>query len=52
MQRISFTTAGFARVVERAAAVASLDLKAHPHMLCHACGYGGCLFTANERGSI
>ena len=32
-------TAGFARMVERAAAVASLDLKAHPHMLRHACGY-------------
>ncbi len=34
-----FTTAGFARMVERAAAGAGLDLKAHPHMLRHACGY-------------
>jgi integrase len=34
-----FTTAGFARMVERAAAGASLELKAHPHMLRHACGY-------------
>jgi integrase len=33
-----FTTAGFARMVERAAA-ASLKLKAHPHMLREACGY-------------
>jgi integrase len=34
-----FTTAGFARMVERAAATAGLELKAHPHMLRHACGY-------------
>jgi site-specific recombinase XerD len=34
-----FTTAGFARMVERAAASAGLELKAHPHMLRHACGY-------------
>src|SRR4030081_3703974 len=34
-----FTTAGFARMVERAAKVAGLRLKAHPHMLRHACGY-------------
>jgi integrase len=33
-----FTTAGFARIVERAAA-AGLKLKAHPHMLREACGY-------------
>jgi site-specific recombinase XerD len=33
------TTAGFARMIERAAAAAGLDLKAHPHMLRHACGY-------------
>jgi integrase len=33
-----FTTAGFARMVERGAA-ASLKLKAHPHMLREACGY-------------
>ena len=34
-----FTTAGFARMVERAAAAARLELKAHPHMLREACGY-------------
>ena len=34
-----FTTAGFARMIERAAAGARLELKAHPHMLRHACGY-------------
>jgi site-specific recombinase XerD len=35
-----FTTAGFARMIERAAAAAGLELKAHPHMLRHACGKG------------
>jgi integrase len=34
-----FTTAGFARMVERAGAEARLAFKAHPHMLRHACGY-------------
>jgi len=34
-----FTRAGFARMVERAATVASLKLKVHPHMLRHACGF-------------
>jgi integrase len=34
-----FTTAGFARMIERAASSAGLELKAHPHMLRHACGY-------------
>ncbi|MGP0094650.1 MAG: tyrosine-type recombinase/integrase [Xanthobacteraceae bacterium] len=34
-----FTTAGFARMLERAAEVARLKIKAHPHMLRHACGY-------------
>jgi len=33
-----FTTAGFARMVERAGSEAKLGLKAHPHMLRHACG--------------
>jgi Phage integrase family len=33
-----FTTAGFARMIERAATAAGLELKA-PHMLRHACGY-------------
>ena len=34
-----FTPAGFARMVERAGAVAELGFKAHPHMLRHACGF-------------
>jgi integrase len=34
-----FTTAGFARLVERAGAAAELGFKAHPHMLRHACGF-------------
>ena len=34
-----FTTAGFARMIERAGADAKLGFKAHPHMLRHACGY-------------
>src|SRR6516162_1222451 len=32
-----FTTAGFARMLERAAVSARLDIKVHPHMLRHAC---------------
>jgi site-specific recombinase XerD len=34
-----FTTAGFARLVERAGLAAELGFKAHPHMLRHACGF-------------
>lgn len=34
-----FTTAGFARMIERAGIAASLEFKIHPHMLRHACGY-------------
>jgi integrase len=34
-----FTTAGFARMIERAGAEAGLAFKAHPHMLRHACGF-------------
>jgi site-specific recombinase XerD len=34
-----FSPAGFARMVERAGAMAKLGFKAHPHMLRHACGY-------------
>jgi integrase len=34
-----FTTAGFARMVERAGKAAKLSFKAHPHMLRHACRY-------------
>jgi integrase len=34
-----FTTAGFARMMERAGVQAKLGFKAHPHMLRHACGF-------------
>jgi len=34
-----FSTAGFARMVERAGVETKLAFKAHPHMLRHACGY-------------
>jgi site-specific recombinase XerD len=34
-----FSTAGFARMVERAAREAKLGFKAHPHMLRHSCGF-------------
>ena len=34
-----FTTAGFARMIERAGLEAKFGFKAHPHMLRHACGY-------------
>ena len=34
-----FTTAGFARMMERAGVEAKLGFKAHPHMLRHACGF-------------
>jgi hypothetical protein len=34
-----FTTAGFARLLERAAKKAKLEIKVHPHMLRHACGF-------------
>jgi hypothetical protein len=37
--RSPFTTAGFARMVERAAVAAALELKAHPPILRHARGY-------------
>ncbi len=33
------STAGFARLLERARANAGLEIKAHPHMLRHACGF-------------
>jgi len=33
------STAGFARLVERAGQEAGLPFKAHPHALRHACGY-------------
>lgn len=34
-----FTTAGFARMIERAGVAAQLPVKTHPHMLRHACGF-------------
>jgi site-specific recombinase XerD len=34
-----FSTAGFARMIERVADRAGLDIKTHPHMLRHACGF-------------
>ncbi len=34
-----FTTEGFARMLQRAAAVAAIKLRVHPHMLRHGCGY-------------
>jgi integrase len=34
-----FSTAGFARMVERAGVAAKLAFKAHSHMLRHACGF-------------
>jgi type 1 fimbriae regulatory protein FimB/type 1 fimbriae regulatory protein FimE len=34
-----FSTAGFARMVERAGIEAKFGFKVHPHMLRHACGY-------------
>jgi integrase len=34
-----FTSAGFARMVERAGIEAKFGFKPHPHMLRHACGY-------------
>jgi integrase len=36
---VPFTTAGFARMMERAGRAAGLALKVHPHMLRHACGF-------------
>ena len=38
-RRAPFSTAGFARMLERAADAGGLEIKAHPHMLRHACGF-------------
>jgi type 1 fimbriae regulatory protein FimB/type 1 fimbriae regulatory protein FimE len=38
-RRAPFTTAGFARMIERAAKTSGLKLRVHPHMLRHACGF-------------
>jgi site-specific recombinase XerD len=34
-----FSTRGFQAMVERAGEAAGFDMKLHPHMLRHACGY-------------
>ena len=34
-----FSVSGFRRMIERATETARLEIKAHPHMLRHACGY-------------
>jgi site-specific recombinase XerD len=34
-----FSTAGFARMLERVAGAARVEIKVHPHMLRHACGF-------------
>ncbi len=34
-----FSVSGFRRMIERATKAAGLEIKAHPHMLRHACGY-------------
>ena len=34
-----FSTAGFARMLERVANAARIEIKVHPHMLRHACGF-------------
>jgi integrase len=34
-----FTTAGFARMMDRAGIAAEMPFKVHPHMLRHACGF-------------
>lgn len=38
-RKAPFSTAGFARLIERAAGAAGLEIKAHAHMLRHACGF-------------
>jgi len=38
-RRTPFTTAGFARMLQRAAEKAEVEIKVHPHMLRHACGF-------------
>ena len=39
MRKGPFSTAGFARMLERAGTAAGLAFQAHPHMLRHACGF-------------
>jgi len=38
-RKAPFSTAGFARMLERAADTAGVKIKVHPHMLRHACGF-------------
>jgi site-specific recombinase XerD len=38
-RKAPFSTAGFARMLERTAESAGLKIKVHPHMLRHACGF-------------
>jgi len=38
-RKAPFSTAGFARLVERAGKEAGLGFKCHPHMLRHGCGF-------------
>jgi site-specific recombinase XerD len=38
-RRAPFSTAGFARMLERVAEAARVEIKVHPHMLRHACGF-------------
>jgi hypothetical protein len=45
-----FTTAGFAKMVQRAGEAAELDFKAHAHVLRHACGYGRRIRAATSGG--
>jgi len=38
-RRTPFSTDGFRRMIERAAKAAKLEIKCHPHMLRHGCGF-------------
>jgi type 1 fimbriae regulatory protein FimB/type 1 fimbriae regulatory protein FimE len=38
-RRVPFTNRGFQAMVERAGKAAGLNMKVHPHMLRHSCGY-------------
>jgi type 1 fimbriae regulatory protein FimB/type 1 fimbriae regulatory protein FimE len=39
-RRAPFSVSGFRRMIERTGQAAGLEIKAHPHMLRHATGYG------------
>ena len=51
-RRASFTTAEFARMVERARSEAELGFKAHPHVLRHACDYAVANRGHDSRGRL